>query len=101
MKLELRDVRHVYARGTPFEVEALRGVSLGWSLAAGAFLLAMRHWAEDRVARVLELAPAVAEDAGVRERRAGSRPHEQSRGSPVGAVPRGDGRKGLLDRRRG
>ncbi len=28
MKLELRDVRHVYARGTPFEVEALRGVSL-------------------------------------------------------------------------
>jgi energy-coupling factor transport system ATP-binding protein len=28
MKLELRDVRHIYARGTPFEVEALRGVSL-------------------------------------------------------------------------
>src|SRR5215204_672402 len=28
MKLELRDVRHVYARGTPFEVEALGGVSL-------------------------------------------------------------------------
>src|SRR5215203_1905923 len=28
MNLELRDVRHVYARGTPFEVEALRGVSL-------------------------------------------------------------------------
>jgi len=28
MRLELRDVRHVYARGTPFEVEALRGVSL-------------------------------------------------------------------------
>ena len=28
MKLELRDVRHVYARGTPFQVEALRGVSL-------------------------------------------------------------------------
>jgi energy-coupling factor transport system ATP-binding protein len=28
MKLELRDVHHVYARGTPFEVEALRGVSL-------------------------------------------------------------------------
>ena len=29
MKLELRDVRHVYAGGTPFEVEALGGVSLG------------------------------------------------------------------------
>jgi energy-coupling factor transport system ATP-binding protein len=28
MKLELRDVRFVYAPGTPFEVEALRGVSL-------------------------------------------------------------------------
>ena len=28
MKLELRDVRHTYAPGTPFEVEALRGVSL-------------------------------------------------------------------------
>jgi energy-coupling factor transport system ATP-binding protein len=28
MKLELRDVRHVYAPGTPFEVEALRGVSV-------------------------------------------------------------------------
>ena len=28
MRLELRDVRHVYAPGTPFEVEALRGVSL-------------------------------------------------------------------------
>src|SRR5215210_6772719 len=28
MRLELKDVRHVYARGTPFEVEALRGVSL-------------------------------------------------------------------------
>ncbi len=28
MRLELRDVRHVYAAGTPFEVEALRGVSL-------------------------------------------------------------------------
>jgi energy-coupling factor transport system ATP-binding protein len=28
MKLELRDVSHVYAPGTPFEVEALRGVSL-------------------------------------------------------------------------
>ena len=28
MRLELREVRHVYARGTPFEVEALRGVSL-------------------------------------------------------------------------
>ncbi len=28
MKLELRDVRHVYSPGTPFEVEALRGVSL-------------------------------------------------------------------------
>ncbi|HSK98991.1 MAG TPA: ATP-binding cassette domain-containing protein [Rubrobacteraceae bacterium] len=28
MKIELRDVRHVYAPGTPFEVEALRGVSL-------------------------------------------------------------------------
>ena len=28
MKLELKDVRHVYARGTPFQVEALRGVSL-------------------------------------------------------------------------
>jgi energy-coupling factor transport system ATP-binding protein len=28
MRLELRDIRHVYARGTPFEVEALRGVSL-------------------------------------------------------------------------
>ena len=29
MRLELRDVRHVYALGTPFEVAALRGVSLG------------------------------------------------------------------------
>ena len=29
MRLELRDVHHVYAAGTPFEVEALRGVSLG------------------------------------------------------------------------
>jgi energy-coupling factor transport system ATP-binding protein len=28
MRLELRDVRYVYAPGTPFEVEALRGVSL-------------------------------------------------------------------------
>jgi energy-coupling factor transport system ATP-binding protein len=28
MRLELRDVRHVYGAGTPFEVEALRGVSL-------------------------------------------------------------------------
>ena len=28
MRLELREVRHVYARGTPFEVEALRGVSV-------------------------------------------------------------------------
>jgi energy-coupling factor transport system ATP-binding protein len=28
MRLELRDVRHVYSRGTPFAVEALRGVSL-------------------------------------------------------------------------
>jgi energy-coupling factor transport system ATP-binding protein len=28
MRLELRDVRHVYAAGTPFEVEALRDVSL-------------------------------------------------------------------------
>jgi energy-coupling factor transport system ATP-binding protein len=28
VKLELRDVRHAYAAGTPFEVEALRGVSL-------------------------------------------------------------------------
>ena len=28
MKLELRDIRYVYAPGTPFEVEALRGVSL-------------------------------------------------------------------------
>jgi len=28
MKLELKDVRYVYAPGTPFEVEALRGVSL-------------------------------------------------------------------------
>ncbi|HEX6710765.1 MAG TPA: ATP-binding cassette domain-containing protein [Rubrobacter sp.] len=28
MRLELEDVGHVYARGTPFEVEALRGVSL-------------------------------------------------------------------------
>src|SRR5918912_409153 len=28
MKLELREVRHVYAPGTPLEVEALRGVSL-------------------------------------------------------------------------
>jgi energy-coupling factor transport system ATP-binding protein len=28
MRLELRDVYHVYARGTPFQVEALRGVSL-------------------------------------------------------------------------
>ena len=29
MNLELRDVHHVYAAGTPFAVEALRGVSLG------------------------------------------------------------------------
>lgn len=28
MRLELKDVRHVYAPGTPFEVEALSGVSL-------------------------------------------------------------------------
>ncbi len=28
MRIELRDVRHVYAPGTPFETEALRGVSL-------------------------------------------------------------------------
>ncbi len=28
MRIELQDVRHVYAPGTPFEVEALRGVSL-------------------------------------------------------------------------
>jgi energy-coupling factor transport system ATP-binding protein len=28
MRLELRDVRHAYGAGTPFEVEALRGVSL-------------------------------------------------------------------------
>jgi len=28
VRLELRDVRHVYSPGTPFEVEALRGVSL-------------------------------------------------------------------------
>jgi len=28
MRLELRDVHHVYSAGTPFEVEALRGVSL-------------------------------------------------------------------------
>jgi energy-coupling factor transport system ATP-binding protein len=28
MRLELRDVRHVYSPGTPFEVEALRGISL-------------------------------------------------------------------------
>jgi energy-coupling factor transport system ATP-binding protein len=28
MRLELRDVHHVYGAGTPFEVEALRGVSL-------------------------------------------------------------------------
>ena len=28
MRIELRDVHHVYALGTPFEVEALRGVSL-------------------------------------------------------------------------
>jgi energy-coupling factor transport system ATP-binding protein len=28
VKIELKDVRHVYAPGTPFEVEALRGVSL-------------------------------------------------------------------------
>ncbi|HEV8044071.1 MAG TPA: ATP-binding cassette domain-containing protein, partial [Rubrobacter sp.] len=28
MRLELRDVRYVYAPGTPFEVEALQGVSL-------------------------------------------------------------------------
>jgi energy-coupling factor transport system ATP-binding protein len=28
MRLELRDLRYVYAPGTPFEVEALRGVSL-------------------------------------------------------------------------
>ena len=28
MRLEIREVRHVYAPGTPFEVEALRGVSL-------------------------------------------------------------------------
>jgi energy-coupling factor transport system ATP-binding protein len=29
MKLELRDIRYVYSPGTPFEVEALRGVSVG------------------------------------------------------------------------
>jgi energy-coupling factor transport system ATP-binding protein len=28
VRIELRDVRHVYSSGTPFEVEALRGVSL-------------------------------------------------------------------------
>jgi energy-coupling factor transport system ATP-binding protein len=28
MRLEVREMRHVYAAGTPFEVEALRGVSL-------------------------------------------------------------------------
>jgi energy-coupling factor transport system ATP-binding protein len=28
VRIELKDVRHVYAPGTPFEVEALRGVSL-------------------------------------------------------------------------
>ncbi len=28
MRLELRNIRHVYSPGTPFEVEALRGVSL-------------------------------------------------------------------------
>jgi energy-coupling factor transport system ATP-binding protein len=28
VRIELRNVRHVYAQGTPFEVEALRGVSL-------------------------------------------------------------------------
>ncbi|HET7271832.1 MAG TPA: ATP-binding cassette domain-containing protein [Rubrobacter sp.] len=28
MRLEFKDLRHVYAPGTPFEVEALRGVSL-------------------------------------------------------------------------
>lgn len=28
MRIEVRDVRHVYAAGTPFEVEALKGVSL-------------------------------------------------------------------------
>ena len=28
MRVELQDVKHVYAPGTPFEVEALRGVSL-------------------------------------------------------------------------
>ena len=28
MRLELKDMRHVYARGTTFEVEALRGVSV-------------------------------------------------------------------------
>jgi energy-coupling factor transport system ATP-binding protein len=28
VRIELKDVRHVYATGTPFEVEALRGVSL-------------------------------------------------------------------------
>ena len=28
MRIELEDVRHVYSRGTPFEVEALRGISL-------------------------------------------------------------------------
>lgn len=27
MRIELKDIRHVYAPGTPFEVEALRGVS--------------------------------------------------------------------------
>ena len=32
MRIELRDVRHVYAPGTPFEVEALRGVSLAVEL---------------------------------------------------------------------
>ena len=29
MRIELQNVRHVYSAGTPFEVEALRGVSLG------------------------------------------------------------------------
>ena len=29
MRLELREVKHVYAQGTPFEVEALRGASVG------------------------------------------------------------------------
>ena len=28
MRIELREVRHVYGQGTPFEVEALRGVTL-------------------------------------------------------------------------